>query len=133
MSKRSLSILLAASLVGSVLCAQSPAATRTEVEQTRFGQKVKMSLARLGVGKGARVSVQLRDKTLVAGYIREINEDSFVVTNPETSANTTVAYPAVRKLQGQHITTGIKIALQVAGLALCILLLWAAITGAASA
>jgi len=133
MSKRSLSILLAASLLSLVLCDQSPAATRTDVEETGFAQKVKMSLARLGVGKQARVSVQLRDKTRVAGYIKEINEDSFVVTNLETSANTVVAYPAVRKIQGQHITTGIKIALQVAGLALCILFLWAAITGAASA
>jgi hypothetical protein len=97
------------------------------VEQNQFAQKVKLGIARMGVGEDAQVSIQLRDKTRVSGYISEINEDSFVVTNLETSANTTVAYPAVRKIQGQHITTGLKIALQVGGLALCILVLWAAI------
>jgi hypothetical protein len=127
MSKRSLTILLAASLISPLLCVQSRGATRKEVEQTQFAQKVKLGIARMGVGEDAQVSVQLRDKTRVGGYISEINEDSFVVTNLETSANTTVAYPAVRKIQGQHITTGLKIALQVGGLALCILVLWAAI------
>lgn len=129
MSKGSLTILLAASMISPLLCVQSRAATRKEVEQTQFAQRVKLGIARMGVGEDARVSVQLRDRTRVAGYISEINEDSFVVTSLETRATTTVAYPLVTKIKGQHITSGMKIAMQVIGVTLGILVLWAVFAG----
>jgi hypothetical protein len=56
--------------------------------------KVKVGIAKLGVGEAARVTVRLRDKTKLSGYVSRIGEDSFAVTDLKTGATTEVAYPS---------------------------------------
>lgn len=129
MLKKVLTMALSCLLIQAAICAQPASASSKEEKQIQFAERVKAEIVKLGVGRDARVSVRLRDKARVAGYVSEVSEDSFVVTNLKTGVNTTVAYPAVAKIQGQHIETGLRIALQVIGVALGVLVLWAVFAG----
>jgi hypothetical protein len=103
-----------------------PAFAGTSAEkEARRAEKVRTQLAKLGTGPDARVRVELRDKTKLEGFVSETSADSFVVTGRDGSA-TTVAYPQVRKAQGNNLSSGAKIAIGVgigAGVTLLVLYL----------
>ncbi|HXT62958.1 MAG TPA: hypothetical protein VN696_07980 [Pyrinomonadaceae bacterium] len=81
---------------------------------------------KLGTGTAARVEVKLRDKTKLRGYVEQVADDHFVVVDEKTGATTTVAYPQVKQVQGNNLSTGAKIAIGVvAFIALCTLFAWA--------
>jgi hypothetical protein len=96
-----------------------------EEKQARFAEKVKTNVMKLGTGEAAHVKVKLRDKTKLVGYISNAGEDTFTVTNPKTGTATTVAYPDVKSVQGNNLSTGAKIAIGV-GIAATIIfiILW---------
>ncbi len=73
--------------------------------------RLKAGIVQLGVGEESYVTVKLRDKTKLAGYISEAREESFVVTDLRTSEATTVAYADVKKVKGHNLSTGAKIAI----------------------
>lgn len=99
------------------------AATSAEKDAARAA-KVKAAVAKLGVGTDTRVSLKLKDKTKLEGYISEAGEESFVVANLKTGAATTVAYPAVAKMTGKNLSTGAKIAIGAAiGVGVLVLIL----------
>ena len=100
-------------------------AASKEEKQLRFAEKVKTNVLKLGTGEAAHVKVKLRDKTKLEGYISNAGEDTFTVTNPKTGMATTVAYPDVKSVQGNNLSTGAKIAIGV-GIAATILfiILW---------
>lgn len=94
-------------------------------KDARRAEKVRAQFAKLGTGPDARVKLELRDKTKLEGFVSEAGADSFVVTGADGRA-TTVAYPQVRKAQGNNLTTGDKIAIGVgigAGVTLLVLYL----------
>jgi hypothetical protein len=96
-----------------------------EEKQVRYAEKVKTNVLKLGTGESARVKVKLRDKTKLEGYISSADEDGFVVTNPKTRMVTPVAYPQVKSVQGQNLSTGAKIAIGVSiAAALIFIILW---------
>jgi hypothetical protein len=68
---------------------QTAIASTGPEKEARLAQRVKAGVARLGVGPEARVKVKLRDKTKLAGYVSEVGDDYFVVTDPETGRATT--------------------------------------------
>ncbi len=74
---------------------------------------MKAGIVQLGVGEESYVTVKLRDKTKLAGYISEAREESFVVTDLKTSEATTVAYADVKKVKGHNLSTGAKVAIGV--------------------
>ncbi len=74
---------------------------------------MKARIVQLGVGEESYVTVKLRDKTKLAGYISEAREESFVVTDLRTSEATTVAYADVKKVKGHNLSTGAKVAIGV--------------------
>ena len=78
-----------------------------------FVEKVRESVRRLGTGETARVEVRLRDKTKLKGYIDEAGENSFVVVDA-SGASHTVLYPQVKKVKGNNLSTGARIAIGVA-------------------
>ncbi len=96
-------------------------------KQARFAERVKESIVQLGVGEESYVTVKLRDKTKLAGYISEAREESFVVTNLRTSEATTVAYADVKKVKGHNLSTGAKVAIGVGLIALAVMLIIAAV------
>lgn len=99
------------------------AATSAEKDAARAA-KVKAAVAKLGVGTDTRVSLKLKDKTKLAGYIAEASEESFVVADLKTGAATTVVYPAVTQIKGHNLSTGAKIAIGAAiGVGVLVLIL----------
>jgi hypothetical protein len=108
MLKKICSVILAALLLQSVAV---PAFAKSDAEkEARRAEKVRTQLAKLGTGKGARVRLELRDKTKLEGYINEAGAESFVVTD-SADKTTTVAYPQIKKAQGHNLSTGAKIAI----------------------
>jgi len=96
-----------------------------EEKQVRFAEKVKASVLKLGTGEAARVKVKLRDKTKLEGYISAADGEGFIVTNPKTGMATQVAYPQVKSVKGNNLSTGAKIAIGVGiAAAVILLILW---------
>jgi hypothetical protein len=97
-------------------------ADEKEENQIRFVEKVKVSVQKLGTGEAARVKVQLRDKTMLEGYISTADDEGFTVTNSKTGMAIEVAYPQVKSVKGNNLSTGAKIAIGV-GIAIVALVL----------
>lgn len=124
MTRKILSLVLAALLVNAAGVAPAYAGTKEE-KQARLTAKVRASILKLGTGEASRVKVVLRDKTKVEGYVSAAGDESFTVTDPKTGAATAVAYPQVRGVKGNNLSTGAKIAIG-AGIAAAVvfLILW---------
>src|ERR1044071_3755610 len=88
-------MITACLLTFTMLCQQTIAAGPLPDKETRFAEKVKTGIQKLGVGEASRVDVKLKDKTKLTGYISEISDNSFAVTNPKSGATRSVAYPDV--------------------------------------
>src|SRR5262245_53349911 len=114
MFKKSLSLALVGSLIFMSIGAPSVSAKSKAEKEAERAVKVKAGVARLGVGKEARIAVKLRDKSCVSGYISQADDDSFVITDIKTGATTKVAYPDVSQAKGHNLSTGAKIAIGVA-------------------
>ena len=84
-----------------------------EEKQTRFAEKVKEGIARLGTGEDARVEVKLRNKTKLKGYVSEAGPDSFVVVDKKTNATSIVTYAQVAQVKGNNLSQAAEIALGV--------------------
>jgi preprotein translocase subunit SecF len=110
MPKKFLSLLLAGLLI-QLICVQSASANPMADKQTRLAEKVKEGVSKLGVGQDARVELRLRDKTKLAGYISEVKEDSFVISDAKTGDATTIPYSNVTQVKGHNLSTGAKIAI----------------------
>jgi hypothetical protein len=108
MLKKICSVTLAALLLQA---AAAPALAKSAAEkETKRAEKVRTQLARLGTGAGARVRLELRDKTKLEGYVSEMGPEGFVVVN-KAGVATKVAYPQVVKAKGNNLSTGAKIAI----------------------
>lgn len=121
MFRQLLSLVLVALLVGSAAMKPVYAGSK-EDKQARFAGKVKASVLKLGTGEASRVKVTLRDKTKLEGYVSAAGEETFAVTDLKTGLATTVAYPQVRSVKGNNLSTGAKIAIG-AGVAAAVVLL----------
>ena len=105
--------IIACLLAGALICQTAIAGSPLEKE-SRYAQKIKASLLELGTGDAARVTVKLKDKTKLTGYIKEIGDRSFVIADAATASATTVPYPDVVQVHGNNLSTGAKIAITVA-------------------
>ena len=102
------------------------AKTREE-KQSQLTQKVRLGISKLGVGHDARVAVTLRDRTKLTGYISEVKDESFTITDPKASTTTTVSYDDVTQVKGHSLSTGAKIAIGVGigiGIVVIALAIW---------
>ena len=84
-----------------------------EEKETRFTEKVKEGIGKLGTGSEARVEVKLRDKRKLKGYVSEAGEDSFVIVDEKTRATSTVTYSQVQQVKGNNLSRAAKIAIGV--------------------
>jgi len=125
MFKRNLSLLLISSLVFSLALAPTAFAKPRAEKEAEFTAKVKTGIAKLGVGRDARVEVKLRDKTKLKGYITETTAETFSVTDLKTGEATVVAYPNVAQVKGNNLSTGAIIAISVgAAVGVTLLVIW---------
>ena len=122
MLKRICSVVLAALLLQA---AAVPAFAKSSAEkEAKRAEKVRTQLAKLGTGRDALVKLELRDKTRLEGYVSEAGAESFVVTDSAGRA-TTVAYPQVKRAQGNNLSTGAKIAIGIGiGAAVMVLIIF---------
>jgi protein subunit release factor B len=111
MLKKVLSLAVLVAVFHAGFCVQTASARSKAEKQARFAERVKAGIVQLGVGEESYVTVKLRDKTKLAGYISEAREESFVVTDLRTSEATTVAYADVKKVKGHNLSTGAKVAI----------------------
>jgi hypothetical protein len=111
MFTKCVSVLLATLLLQIILAPPVFADSKNEDKQAQVTHKVKAGIAKLGVGPQARVDVRLLDRTKLAGYVSEIRDESFTVTNKATGVATSVAYADVSHIKGHHLSTGAKIAI----------------------
>jgi len=114
MLKKLSALALAALLLHPLVCVQSVFAKPNPAKEARLAEKVKDGIRKLGVGEQTRVSVKLRDRTKLTGFISTIEEDHFAITNAKTGVVTTVAYPDVTQVRGNNLSTGAKIAIGIA-------------------
>jgi hypothetical protein len=95
----------------------------------KFAERAKAEILKLGVGPEARVSVKLRDKTKLTGYVSKAEDNLFVVNDLKTAESTPVTYADVAQVKGHNLSTGAKIAIGIGigvGATLLILFLYIA-------
>jgi len=85
----------------------------TKEKETRFAEKVKEGISKLGTGAEARIEVKLRDTTKLKGYIVEASDESFVIADEKTSSTCRVAYSQVKQVKGNNLSKSAKIAIGV--------------------
>jgi hypothetical protein len=112
MFKKILSLLLVGFLL-TVAGLRLAYAGSKEEKATRFAEKVKEGISKLGTGAEARIEVKLRDKTKLKGYVSEAGEDSLVIVDEKTGATSTVTYAQVKQVKGNNLSTAAEIAIGV--------------------
>jgi len=121
--------MMVACLVLTALNIQPVAAATMAEKEARFAGKVKLGIEKLGSGPETRVEVKLRDKTRLKGYISEIHDAGFVVTDLKTGASNSIAYAGVSKVKGNNMSTGAKIGIGIAiGVGVTLLVAWIIVT-----
>ena len=108
MIRRTCSLIVACLLAISTLNHQSSLASSKPEKDASLAQKVKAAIEQLGTGQSSLVNVKLRDKTQLAGYVSEIGDNSFAVTDLKSARVTTVAYPEVVQVNGNNLSTRTK-------------------------
>lgn len=116
MIKRTCNVLLACLLTVSTI-GQTASANSKPDKDTRFAEKVKGAIVQLGVGQTSVVTIKLRDKTKLTGYVSEIRDTSFDVTDLKSAGTTTVGYPDVVQVKGNNLSTRTKIIITAAVIA----------------
>jgi hypothetical protein len=114
MINRTAATLVACLLTFTMLLQQPALASSKSEKDASLARKIKAGIVKLGIGQPSRVSLKLRSKTSVVGYISEIGDESFVVTDLESGARTTVAYPDVVQVKGNNLSTRTKVIIGVA-------------------
>ncbi len=74
--------------------------------------KVKEKIRKLGLGERVKLKVKLYDKTKHEGYVKEVSDNDFVVTD-KTGNPHTIKYSDVDSVSGRNLSTGAKIAIGV--------------------
>lgn len=124
MFKKLVSLVLVALLIN-IAGMRVAYADSKEEKQSRFTEKVKASVLKLGTGEAARVKVKLQDKRKIEGYISAADGEGFTVTNLKTGIATEVAYAQVKSIKGNNLSTGAKIAIGVGiAAAIILIILW---------
>lgn len=129
MIKKSISLMVAALLTTILFVQPTFAYSGADLKdkQALFAEKVRLGVLTLGVSKQSIVEVKLRDKTKLKGYVSEMKDDQFSVTNAITGASTSIPYSNVAQIKGNNLSTGAKIAIGIAigvGAALIVLAIY---------
>lgn len=119
MLKKTFSMLLVVLLINLAVMPSAFANNNPE-KDAKFAEKVKAEIAKLGVGTDSKVKIKLKDGTKLKGYVSEINDSGFVVTDKD-GKSTAVPYPNAKQVSGHNTKIGVVIAISIVA-ALIILL-----------
>jgi hypothetical protein len=90
-----------------------PGVDQPVASNPQLAEKARMEIQKRGVGEKSRVRIRLRDRTEVKGYISQIEETSFQVTDNKTGRVSTITYDSVDRVKGGGLSKGSKIAIGV--------------------
>jgi hypothetical protein len=62
-------------------------------------EKVKIQVAKVGVGEKARATITTKDGAKIKGYVSQAGDDDFVMRDRKTSSPTTIRYADVAKVE----------------------------------
>lgn len=111
--KKQLSLILTILLLNLSFSPTIFAQTKEEKE-TKFVQKLKESVNKMGTGLDSKVEVKLKDGTKLKGYVSEIKTDSFVIRDKNAKTYTEVAFTDVEKYKSRRpLSRGQNIALKI--------------------
>ena len=79
--------------------AQTFGAGQKADKQTTPIEKVKIQVAKLGVGEKARATITTKDGAKTKGYVSQAGDDDFVMRDRKTSSPTTIRYTDVAKVE----------------------------------
>jgi hypothetical protein len=114
MIKKVLAMAILSLLIHTAASVRPALATSKPDKQSRLTQKVRLAVAKLGVGKDAVIEVRLHDKSKLTGFVSEAGDNHFIVTDEKTGSSNTVAYADVTKVRGHNLSTGAKIGIGIA-------------------
>ena len=126
MFKKYLTLILTILVINLSFSTVAFAETKAEKE-AKFAQKVKTEITKLGVGTEAKVEVKLKDGTKLKGYVSNIGDENFSVTNDKTGAVTEIPYPKAKQVKGNNLSTGATI-LIAAGLVVALIIIGGLLT-----
>lgn len=86
-------------VAGELAAVIKPAATRQADPQAATIEKVKIKIAKLGVGSKAKATIRLKDGSKTKGYIAQAGDDNFVIRDRKTDAPTSIRYGDVAKVE----------------------------------
>ncbi len=81
--------------------------------QDSAAERIKISVAEIGVGEKARVKITLRDNAKLTGYISEARDAEFTVTEKNTKNVVAVPYADVAKIKKDKFSAAAKIGIGV--------------------
>jgi uncharacterized membrane protein len=113
MLKKMLSVLLAILLVNLAVIPAIYANDTKAEKEAKFAEKVKIVINKLGVGTDSKVEVKLKDGTKLKGYVSEISDDGFVVTDAN-GKSTPVPYPSPKQVKGNNLNKHVIYAIGIA-------------------
>jgi len=96
--------------------AQAFGAGQKADNQTASIEKVKIQVAKLGVGEKARGTITTKDGAKIKGYVYRAGDDDFEMRDRKTNAATTIRYDDVAKVddsRGHSIARNVLIAVGV--------------------
>jgi hypothetical protein len=74
-------------------------AEQSSQRNERAIERIKKSVADVGVGEKSKVKVTLNDKSVVQGYVSGTQDDAFVVLDKENGREQTVPYSSVARIE----------------------------------
>lgn len=98
--KRYLTLLIASALV--LASISLPVAAKQGDTQATTVEKVRIKIAKLGIGEKAKATVFLKDGTKKKGYLAQAGDDDFVLRDRQTDAPTTIRYADVAKVDSNR-------------------------------
>ena len=73
-------------------------------KETKRIEKIRKLIFQSGIGPGNDVEVKLRDKSKIRGYVSEVADNHFVVTDSKTGSTTKLEYGQVDKARLWSVT-----------------------------
>lgn len=105
---------IAVALTAIVSCLTATAQAQGELGGQAQGQpdraaSVRAKMRKIGVGERSVVRVKLKDGTELRGYLSQIENDSFTITEKATNKATSAYYGDVLSLKGKGLSTSTKV------------------------
>ena len=111
MFKRNLALILVGSLIFSLTVTPAISAqSKPEPEAVQIA-KLKAKFAKFGTSQKTKPEVTLRDTSKRSGHLSQLKDESIVLTDVKTGADTEIAFANIADAKKSGLSTGAKIAL----------------------